>query len=246
MPNFSTYSTPLNVEPPYRPDILVSDRVVFNQPRNIITLHPFTITNGGTNTNAITSKGGRPCVSITGGGASASDRGNFCYGVAGHILQQGKRARIGFSIYMIDASVQEYAFGLTNVVTAFIATPGTDYIGIQKLTAVAQPSLIARKASGTAQGTTIPLPGAISTAAVWCDFVLDITSDPTTAGQGLATVLYGENIAAGGALKAVATNIPIATQFPDTVAMGLFFAAGSGGTNADVNYVHHISLDIFG
>ncbi len=234
------------MESGFRPQSLVRDVVVFNQPRNIITLHPFTITNNGTSTPAITSVGGRPCVSITGGAAAAADRSNFCYGVAGHILQTGKKLRIFGSFYGVAPTTQEFFFGLSTVVTNFIGTPGTDFIGLRKLTTVAQPSVVARKASGTAQDTVIPIPGAAITAATWMDFELVCKSDPVTAGQGSVDVFYGEGIAAGAALPMVANNIPIATQFPDTVKMGLIFAHGSGGVDADIGYVGHVGMEILG
>lgn len=240
-----------NVKPGFteigqRAQSLVSDCIVFNQPRNIITLHPFTITAGGTSSCAITSVGGRPCVVSTGAGASATDRTNFSYGVAGHILQQGKKCRIYGSFYGVAPTTQEFFFGLSSNVTGFLATPGTDFIGLRKLTTVAQPSVVARKASGTAQDTVIPLPGGAITAATWMDFELVVKSDPTTAGQGKVDVYYGESIAAGAAIPLIAADVPIATQFPDTVKMGLLFALGSGGTDADLGYCGHIGFEILG
>jgi hypothetical protein len=229
-----------------RSEALVYDYWQFNHPRNIITLHPFTITDSGTVAKVIASVGGRPCFQGTPSTSTATDGTNFCYGTAGHILQQGKQLRIWGSLRGADLINQEFFCGLTAVTTGFIATPTSDFIGIRKLTTVTQPSLVARKASGTAQDTTIPLPLGTVAVSTWYDWELVLRSDPVNAGQGTADFYWGVNVGSGTALQQIAQNMPIATQFPDTVAMGLCQAFRMGSTGNTAFQFGDLGLEIQG
>lgn len=220
-----------------RDEMLYNETVRFNQPRNIITLHPFTITNTNC-TPAITNIGGRPCVSLAGAGAG-TDGSNFCIGVAPILLMAGKSCRIKGAFRSTDMTNHEFAFGLGVVGTGIIAADPTDHVMIRKLTSVTAPSIRARKASGTAETLTLAT-GALAND-TWYDFELVITPDATTSGKGRIQVFFGASVAGGTSIPYL-TTVDIATQMPDTVKIAPFFGWRAGSTVTTAAYVEHLSV----
>jgi hypothetical protein len=138
------------------------------------------------------------------------------------------------------ANVPEFLVGFyaAPTVTAPIANIGslTDYFLFNKLTAEAGFSIEARKASGTAESTSLAETAlAVNTRQQYEIFILP----STTAGAAKVEVWRANNGGEFAPIVGLASNpdlITIATQLPDTVDMtfGLSFEAGDTGT--DISY----------
>lgn len=220
--------------PGSRGELLLHEEVRFNQPRNIITLHPFTITTVNC-TPAITNIGGRPCVSLAGAGA-ATDGANFCLGVAGVLATAGKTLRYKWAYRSTDITNHEFAFGFGVVGTGIIASDPTDHVMVRKLLSITAPSVRSRKASGTAETLTLPT-GALAND-TWYDFEMVVRPDAVTAGKGVVDIYFGASVA-GGATIPFLTSVAIATQIPDTVKTAPFFAWRAGSTVTTAAYVEY-------
>lgn len=182
--------------------------------------------------------GGRPCINLTNSGSTATDGAQFQL-TAGHIQPQaGKKIRIKWGMRM-STTDQDWSFGLAAVDTSVIASEPTDHFGVQKLAAVTQPKIRARKASGTAQ-TSNDL--AITFAAdVWHDFELILTRDSTTAGQG-EVLLYGKANANPNEIGTVLYQGTFATQIPDTVDLAPYMAWRAGSAANVSGYISHFGV----
>lgn len=203
--------------------------VYFTRPSTIVTLQEFTATHV-TTSPAIAAVGGRPAVSLAGGGAS-TDGSNYQHGVAGFRFVAGKQTRIFGSTYLGDATNHAFFLGLAVVSTSLTAnldggTPGTDYFGLHKKATVASIQLRSRKASGTEESTTLQL---TLTDAQWLDWEI-VVLPSSTAGAATVTVYCRQNLGAWAPILAT----QLGSQLPDTVstALGAGFRAGSSNTTA--------------
>lgn len=203
----------------------------------------FTVTNsgGGGNTIANANIGGRPCWSITNTNSTATDVVQFQTVAGGIILQAGKSVRIKWSMRM-TTTTQEWLFGLNALDTSVIASDSTDFLHVEKLTGVTAPSFRARKASGTAESTTLSLTFAADT---WYDFELLLKRDASTAGKGIYQVWGGSGISAGGMLPYLGGNT-VATQFADTVALCPTMAWRAGSAANVSGYISYFGVRVEG
>ena len=78
----------------------------------------------------------------------------------------------------------------------------------------------------------------------WYDFEVVVVSDPSVAGQAVATVYFGASVAGRGGLPMVAQAIPIASQFPDTVALAHIFGWRLGSTGNAAFYVGRMGFEL--
>jgi hypothetical protein len=235
-----TLRNELRVGPGERRQVMFEQIHYFCRPDHIITLHPFTVTTVNC-TPALSNVGGRPCVSLAGGGA-ATDGANFCYGAAASIRTiAGKSTRIHFGVRSADALNHSWMFGLNVVSTTLTAnldsggTPSTDFCVIHKTLNSRIPRFRSRKASGTAQSVATTL---TCEDATWYDFDLVVTPDLTTAGKGRVQVYAA---AAGATMKGY-YEATLSTGIPDTVSMALGFGFLEGDTGTDATVVSHIGI----
>lgn len=205
---------PFSSQPAYRAEWLVNESTYFNQPRNIITLHPYTITTVNC-TPAIVNVGGRPAVELAGAGAG-TDGAQLQWGTAGLLLMAGKKQRNRFTFRSEDIVNHSFCAGIAVVDTTIIGSDPTNHVMLQKLTGSASSmKLRSRKASGTVEEIAIPYTFESS---AWYDVELVIKPDLTTAGRALVDVYIGKNLSGGDAIPQICANLPISTQCPDTVA----------------------------
>ena len=218
---------------------MLRDVIYFDRPSKIVTLQELTITHVNV-TPAIQSLGGRPAVGGAGAGAS-TDGSNYQMGVAGHRFVAGKQTRIFGSTYLGDSTNHAFFLGLAVVSTSLTAnldggTPGTDYFGLHKKATVASIQLRSRKASGTEEAITLPITPAD---AQWIDWQILIAPSAVTAGLGNATVYARQNL---GAWTTLAT-MPIGSQLPDTVSMGLGWGWRAGSANTSTFGCHVLGIE---
>jgi hypothetical protein len=202
----------------------------------------FTVTNAGTATvtpalyptPGTVALPGRSALGVTYNSAT-TDGLNLTIPVASVIPQYNEPIVLKGAFAATTIATAEFLMELAVVGTGLIATPATNYIGIRKKTGDTHFYLVSRKASGTEESVEIPM-GTL-TDGYWYDFVLQITRDNSTLGQGVAEVWWDVNAKAETAL----TNywkLPVATQFPDTVAMAPSIATrvGASGVTCYFDY----------
>lgn len=212
---------------------------VFNRSDNIITLHPFTITNVNC-TPAISNVGGFGCVNLGGAGA-ATDGSNFCDAVASYKMRAGKQTRMWWGWRAADAAAHAFAFGLTTVTTTFTAnhdggTPAADFLCLTKAATASTAYLRARLNSGTAEAVTLQWTPANDT---WYWFEVTILPDETTATQGRILVDVWTPGVAGSTRIADVTS----SALPATNAVALAFGMREGDTGTDKTSVSHIGIE---
>lgn len=217
-----------DVGPGYKASILDELIVPFTHPRNIITLHPFTITSVNS-TPTIQHVGDRPAVGMAGAGAG-SDGNNFMLGVAGVRPQAGKEIWWEWTMRSAGITDHEFACGLAVVGTGITAainggTEPTDELVVFKDNGDTRFTTKARKASGTEE---TKVAGAMSALAndTWYRGQVRIIRDSATAGKGKLDFYWGED-----ALQSIplVSSQDIAAAFPDTVSMAFFMGWLAGG-----------------
>lgn len=189
--------------------------------------------------------GGRPCAKMAGGNG-ADD---------GHTFQWGTGAADGCFQFTADkivcikcsfrtahatAATPELLIGFwaAPTVTTPIASIGslTDYLLMNSLTAEKVFSIEARKASGTAESTSLPETAiAVNT---WQDYEIYIKPS-TTAGRGVVEVWRATSGGEMVPISGTSTNpdqITISTQLPDSVDMTFGIAMEAGDTGTDASF----------
>jgi len=203
------------------------------------TAHVYTVTNANTAGVAPVSYTGRPALGVTYN--SAITDGLQCQvPVASVIPQAYQPVVVKASFASSIMGTAELAFGLHVVDTSIIAGKGTDYVLLEKVVGGTTFTLQYRKASGTAESQSIPMPALAS--ATWYDMVLILKKDPSTAGKGIVTVGFKAGGSEGDAMQWM-HDYPVATQFPDTVATAPFIATRSGFAAA-VNYFGYLAWQL--
>ena len=142
---------------------------------------------------------------------------------------------IKFAVASSIMASSEFLFGLAVVSTTEIATPVSDYVGIRKNASDTAFALVSRKASGNEQKTLLPMTALAN--ATWYDFCLTLNRDPVNAGMAIADVWWDTNVQPETGYSNHVT-IPIATQFPDTVATSPTWATRVGYAAA-VSYIDY-------
>lgn len=209
-------------------------------PQHLVTLHPFTKTEV-TAAATVGNVGGRPAQTFT--GSSLATHGvNFCQGVANFRFVAGKQTRIPFSVYVADATNNEWCFGLTVVSTALMAalsggTAPTDHFTIEKLKAETGGRLRIRKASGTQEATALNL---VFADATWYDFEVVVLPDASVAGRGEVEIFV--RVAGAAPQRVLATTV--GSQLPDTVSTALAYGWLAGATTANVPSFSNIGLEL--
>lgn len=183
----------------------------------------------------------RPVFNLTNSGSTATDGLNAQVKTGSVLFQAGKEVRIK-GAFRCTTATQDLFFGTGVIDTSLIASQATDYIAIRKLAAATQPSIVMRKASGTAETWTLPVTIA---ADQWNDFEIVITRDAATAGKGIVKVLWGQDVAAGAELTDIAT-LPVATQLPDTVDQALSFGWRAGSAANVSMYIAYLGMAVQG
>ena len=218
-----------DVGPGQRSTILDELIVPFTHPRNIITLHPFTITSVNS-TPTIQHVGDRPAVGMAGAGAG-SDGNNFMLGVAGVRPQAAKSIVWEFTVRSAGWTDHEFACGLAPVGTGITAainggTEPTDELVVFKDTAETRFTTRARKASGTVEDKNAALMDTL-TIDVWYRGQVEVVRDASTAGKGRMDFYWGLD-----SLQEIplVSRQDISTQFPDTVSMAFFIGWLAGGS----------------
>lgn len=225
--------TAMNSGPGGRGNISSERTVYFDNPQNVITLHPFTITLV-TVTSPVGFVGNRAAILPASMGAT-TDGGNYCCGTAAIRPQASKSIEIITTIYSATFADPKFMFGLGVVSTTGTAnvTGGTDFTDViccKKTTGTANLTLHARKASGTAETSAVSFAGGDAT---WLRFHMILTRDASTAGKGTVT-LYGGADTLDPVPKIGDWTVP--SQFPDTVSLAPIFGWLSGANNTGLSY----------
>lgn len=216
---------------------ILSERAVyFDNPQNVITLHPFTITLV-TITAPIGFLGDRACI-VPAGMAAATDGGNYWCGTAGMRPQAAKAIELICWMRAATWADPQWVFGLGVVATTQTAkvlngTGGdqTDYLLATKTTGTNHPILMARKASGTRESIACAATGTLD--ATWIRAHLVLKRDSATAGKGRMDLYMGDDSLSrvpwiGGGI--------IPTQFADTVSLAPGFGWLSGANNTGLSH----------
>lgn len=226
-----------------RGSVLASRHIYFDAPHLLTSGNVFTITNV-TVTPVITSVGGRPCVSMAGGGAG-TDGSNFWIGTAGILLGAGKALEWWLTFNSANFAAHELMCGLSTVGTGVTAavnggTEPLNFCLVGKDNTETTLSVHARKASGTSQKfpTTFPT-GQNDT---WYRLHVRAERDPSVAGKARLAVYCGPD--ALDPTERVWSQ-PINGEFPDTVATALGFGWLAGDTNTDAMRFGEVGWALF-
>lgn len=227
-----------DVGPGVKSAILDELIVPFTHPRNIITLHPFTITSVNS-TPTIQHVGDRPAVGMAGAGAG-SDGNNFMLGVAGVRPQAGKEITWSWTMRSAGFSDHEFSCGLAPVGTGITAainggTEPTDELAVYKDNTDTRLYRKARKASGTEEASIIGNMSALEND-TWYRGQVRVIRDSTTAGKGKMLIYWGYDSLQ---ILPQVDEFNVATQFPDTVSMAFFIGWLAGGAvTTQMNFGH--------
>lgn len=206
-----------------------------------VALPAFTITNTG-NSAAQGNVGGRPCLTLTNGGSSATtDLSNYYWSANTVIPQPGKILRIKGS-WRASTITTDQIFGIGVGGAAMYGTPPTNFLAIKKASAATQFSFNCRKASGTAETFTLNTPAIV--ADTWYDFAIyALQASGATAGTGRVEIFWGASLNGGQGMTMVG-QFDVATQFPDTVAQALFFSQRAGAVDSGTTNIGILGIEV--
>lgn len=194
-------------------------------PEMNLTGTSFTWTNVN-GTRALDYVGDRPAISHVGGGAATD-------GTTAQVVTPNCRVKSGQTLMGwwwvrgADIVTNDLCLGfLASTTTPFTDT--TDFVMLRKLTSLGVFQLRCRKASGTAESTTLTM----STIAVdtWYEIYMGITGS-STAGAGSVEISINSAPSPGAGNSICQTVLPVATQMPDTVNIGLTYSTRVGGSS---------------